>query len=79
MSCWYGFHWPAWSSRPYLESPCGRIIWLAVENKLPYLYTDDGEYAAPAQEDAETDVESDMDGTERATVRVKEGEKPSPH
>mgnify|MGYP005684048237 FL=1 len=35
----YGFHWPAWSSKPYLESPCGRIIWLTVENKLPYLYT----------------------------------------
>ena len=75
MSYGYGFHWPAWSSRPYLESPGGRIIWLAVENKLPYLYTGEDEYAAPAQEDADTGDESDLDGTARAVVRVKEGKR----
>ena len=60
MTYGYGFHWPAWSSKPYLESPSGRIIWLTIENKLPYLYTDDGLSAAPAEE-AETDVESDVE------------------
>ena len=49
------------------------MIWLTLENKLPYLYTDDDDYVAPAQEDVDTDVESDMDGAERAEVRVREG------
>ena len=71
MNYGYGFHWPAWSNKPYLESPSGHIIWLTVENKLLYLYTDDDDYAAPA-EDVDSDVDSEIDGAERAVVRVKE-------
>ena len=71
MKYGYGFHWPAGSDKPYLESPKGLIIWLSVENRLPYLYVDCDDHAAPA-EGVDSDVESEIDGAERAVVRVRE-------
>ena len=50
------FHWPAWSSQPYLVTPKGKIIYLEVDGYIPYLYLDDGdpdyadESALPAPE-----------------------------
>ena len=72
MTYGYGFHWPAWSSKPYLESPCGRIIWLTVENKLPYLYTDEVLSAAPAEEEDGTDADSDVEYVGDVKIKRKE-------
>eukprot|EP00975_Prorocentrum_lima_P019260 4054964-Prorocentrum_lima.AAC.1 len=33
----YSFHWPAWSAKPYLESPTGFQVAMMVEGKIPYL------------------------------------------
>eukprot|EP00975_Prorocentrum_lima_P013613 2893579-Prorocentrum_lima.AAC.1 len=33
----YSFHWPAWSGKPYLESPTGYQVLLTVVVKIPYL------------------------------------------
>eukprot|EP00975_Prorocentrum_lima_P026430 5554755-Prorocentrum_lima.AAC.1 len=33
----FSFHWPAWSEKPYLESPAGFPVAMMVEGKIPYL------------------------------------------
>ena len=45
----YSFHWPAWSRRPYFETPGGEILTMRTRHHVPYISTESTAAAAPDQ------------------------------